>query len=516
MMVPRVFAGSSPPRLGSIRPYDEKKSVSVNTRAISSRSKSRSPSPSKTSKPSRRPTEKAPDSLIVPEKNIRSQLNQRNASPQRPQQTPIQTPAKRESAQDILSATAIPIRRRPKRRAAQRLPDGDHVVNFSTWLQDDLRHVGNSPSSSYSAQFDGLFGSIDGCVDNVDMFVGSEGLDADILRTRSMSTESMPSLASPDESSLADTSNASPFSSRSPSYRKLRYIASSEDCAAEHPLLPDDEQEGDSTPELVLSPTPTKARAEGTRRASTFKSTLTASLRAIKSAAQSVSNYATPLNEADMFSTAFDIRPSLTDDRRPPPDAGPPSPALRRYLNPNRTAPPDSPAQLHFWTEFRSYSKPQTLQVPPLDRSRTKKKQTKFPSADDANTSRLPPIVPLATCIPSAVRTAHASSPPIWLAPDGTPANKQTATPLWSAELNPTSGPLKQREPRENCDFLRVFVCEMEMKRAGKLKMTAAGHARMWLPPVSEERGKRLKLTGKDRWAVWTRTEDGRGVVRVV
>ena len=51
---------------------------------------------------------------------------------------------------------------------------------------------------------------------------------------------------------------------------------------------------------------------------------------------------------------------------------------------------------------------------------------------------------------------------------------------------------VRQREPRENSDFLRVVVLEMNMRREGKLER---GRAKIWLPPrqlspVSEERTK--------------------------
>ena len=39
---------------------------------------------------------------------------------------------------------------------------------------------------------------------------------------------------------------------------------------------------------------------------------------------------------------------------------------------------------------------------------------------------------------------------------------------------------VRQREPRENSDFLRVVVMEMNMKRSGKLEY---GKAKLWLPP---------------------------------
>jgi hypothetical protein len=44
----------------------------------------------------------------------------------------------------------------------------------------------------------------------------------------------------------------------------------------------------------------------------------------------------------------------------------------------------------------------------------------------------------------------------------------------------------RQREPRENSNFLRVIVAEMNMRRSGKLDAKAAGHARVWLPPRAE------------------------------
>ena len=40
----------------------------------------------------------------------------------------------------------------------------------------------------------------------------------------------------------------------------------------------------------------------------------------------------------------------------------------------------------------------------------------------------------------------------------------------------------KQREPRENSDFLRVIVLEMNMRKVGKLGEGSPGRARLWLP----------------------------------
>lgn len=81
-------------------------------------------------------------------------------------------------------------------------------------------------------------------------------------------------------------------------------------------------------------------------------------------------------------------------------------------------------------------------------------------------------------------------------------------------------GQPRQREPRENRDFLRIFVCEMNMRKNGKLSDDAVGHAKLWLPPVdegererekdkdkgkeTEMRPKREKKAGKERWVSWS------------
>jgi len=213
----------------------------------------------------------------------------------------------------------------------------------------------------------------------------------------------------------------------------------------------------------------------------------------------------------------FDFQPALTDDRRPPPSDEPPSAALRRYLNPHISAPPDSPTQLHFWVD-----KQETLKKPEMNpRLKIKKKYQPQRGGD------LPPVVPLATCIPSTIRTAHASSPPIWLVePDGrTPSNGKRAAgggeALVEIPHHRRGGLARPREPRENRDFLRIFVCELNMRRGGKLSDDAVGHARLWLPPVDELQQQAARVAdeatgggridtrvvgkpGRDRWPSWT------------
>jgi hypothetical protein len=535
MMVPRSFV-HNPLALAQRRRsiISEKEPLST-PRSIDSRS--RSPSPSALSQPEIR-YKSSSDPVKIPNRNTRRTSTQ----PERPGPTTLQIPKsvatsspqngpqKKESAQDILSSTTIPIRKKPRRRPAQRLPNCDYVADFSKLLRDDVQtqSEGNLSGSWTNPHFEGLFGNIDGFMED-QMIVGSEGVDASILSTRSISSESMPSLASPDDFSSNDMPSVSPATIRSPSDHRLRQVASSEDCSNQHPLLSQDDDHqfsGASTPELLLSSPPKPRRRDISEQKPyrSFKSSLTASLKALKSAAQTVSNIATtpPLLQPDEFlgASIFDFKPELTDDRRPPPSAEPPSAAMRRYLNPRATMADDSPAQLHFWLD----EKPTLNSGPTTDRKPKFKVKKRNQAAGSSSsklkssrnrTSQLPLNVQLATCIPSTIRTAHASSPPTWLEPDGTPSNKHRAAQTLTdgtSDLPISEGQPRPREPRENRDFLRIYVCELNMRKSGKLADEAQGHAKLWLPPATEEnkdkkdkQGEKVeKKTGADRWTSWT------------
>ena len=66
----------------------------------------------------------------------------------------------------------------------------------------------------------------------------------------------------------------------------------------------------------------------------------------------------------------------------------------------------------------------------------------------------------------------------------------------------------RQREPRENSNFLRVIVLEMNMRKVGKLSDASPGRARLWLPArqagrtgIEEESGKDERKGTPQRWA---------------
>ena len=399
--------------------------------------------------------------------------------------------ATEDGVKSLLAATAIPPRRTNRARRVQRLPDCDHVADFSKLLLEDVQVPGDGIMSGSlgNSQFDGLFGQINELVEG-QMIVGNDEVDESLLSVRSISSESMPSLA--DESSgtsVNELKSLSPPAKRSTSDRKARLFSSSEDCGADHPLLHTEHvfsfNPSPSQPlNIITVPTSGRRPAPIKARKSTFSSNLTASLRALKSAAQTVSALATtpPILQPDDFlsRSIFSIAPELTDDKRPPPSDELPSAALRRYLN-RPPVPTDSPAEFHFWHEHPS----STLLSNSKRKGRKKGDPFLLPPA--------PASIPLQTCIPSSVRSPTASSPPVWLTADGTPTNRNTAESL---SLGSTLA--RQREPRENSDFLRILVAEINMRRSGKFSEDMESHACMWLP-ARKSSGK-PEQARRDRW----------------
>lgn len=271
---------------------------------------------------------------------------------------------------------------------------------------------------------------------------------------RSNSSDSMPSLAHDLASPSSIPQPPTPASQKSPSERRQLRYSPALDCAYDHPLLEVEIEEGEfidfKTNDEPAIPEKTPAKQSASLRPfpslrSSFKSNLTASLRAIKSAAQSVSTFATPSVQPEDFLTRslFTITPELTDDRRPPPMQNPPPPALRRYLNPT----PISPAEMYVYHDHPHDTPDSTqacvsIQMQTYRRSRGRgHKRNHF----------------------------HVVS-----------KQKRDQYYTFDPEVPPMS---RQREPRENSDFLRVVVLEMNMRRSGKLREDIPTRARIYLPP---------------------------------
>ena len=281
---------------------------------------------------------------------------------------------------------------------------------------------------------------------------------------RSLSTDSMPSLDTDTESLNSASNPATPAfqpGSRTGSDRRQKSLSTSvsEDCVFDHPLLstkPQTTLQDDPPDEpnnlLAITPSPLA------RSKFYFKSNLTASFRKIRSAAQSFSAFTTPPTQREDYlaRSLLSLDSQFTDERRPLPSIDPPDPALRRYLNPIKF----SPAELHFHSEESpQVARPSCTASIQLQtyrrRNRTSDKASSPPIFDSAQQKALDAV-------------------------DGLP---QISSP-------------RQREPRENSDFLRVIVLEMNMRKKGKLDDASPGRARLWLP--ARQSGKIVEGSGSE------------------
>ncbi|KAK3996040.1 hypothetical protein QBC44DRAFT_5917 [Cladorrhinum sp. PSN332] len=280
-----------------------------------------------------------------------------------------------------------------------------------------------------------------------------------ILSTRTVSFESIPSLcnsyATDTLSSLGTPHTPARRKSVRPTRRSLTPVSSppGSECVEDHPLsspTPDIEQldfrvfeNEQAAPEKKSSPfKPLK---------SAFKSNLTASLRALRQAARSFSNLNFPSIPPEDFLTrsilTIDPQVPYTDERRPPPLEEEPTAALRRYLNPTTTARIEKPqAAVATGPALRTFTASIQMQTYKVHRSR------------------------------SAPPNGRAPYPSVGPSASQQPQSKQPV-----AEY-PMPGP-RQREMRENPDFIRIAVMEMAMRKRGKLDDQRPGRARWALPP---------------------------------
>lgn len=356
------------------------------------------------------------------------------------------------SVTSLLEATAIPIPRRSwSVRDSRKLPRRFHVEDFSQLLMEGVKlkedsfldGTGNSP-------LDILLSPPE---KEPDKLVSSSNCDRETLSSmHSSSSVSTPSSVTDCESPSSLPGPATPLSPRSPVDRKARMLSPTEDCAFDHPLLDASILgfETDTAVEDLQLPDPVNWKPSSSlfrsfpRLKSTFKSNLTASLRVIKSAAQSMSTFATPSVQPDDFLTRslFAITPELTDDRRPHPMLNTPSPALRRYLNPMSL----SPAEMHVYHDY------------PRDSPTGGRRYS-------------------AVCIQLQTYCRAGGKGSFKL-------TSASGCDRHMSGFDPGAPPItRQREPRENSHFLRMVVLEMNMRRCGKLRDDVPMHAKIWLPP---------------------------------
>ncbi|KAH7419021.1 hypothetical protein BKA64DRAFT_633726 [Cadophora sp. MPI-SDFR-AT-0126] len=345
----------------------------------------------------------------------------------------------------LLATTSIPPQMRRRSGASQKLTVDAILKHTGDVEKGSAMSLGKSPG-------DLLLSLLDEDEDITESETGRES----VLSTRTMSSESIPSLddngslseASPSFNSLTTPGSGSrgrrPTASRRMQSLSFPLLASSES----HPLSEVDVDELDFR---VFQKSPEKeedknsVETESPRRKSAFKSNLTASLKALRAAAKSFSSLTTPMITPDDFLTrsiiSIDPQVPFTDERMPPRLEDTPTPALRRYLNPTTNAPIDAHVPHSHTQTMNSTACTASIQMQTYKVSRSSRGTT--------------PVVI---------------------------SRRTQPTPDDVAEV--AAGPLaRQRDMRENSDFIRVAVMEMLMRKKGKLDDQKPGRARWALPP---------------------------------
>ncbi|KAL6709104.1 hypothetical protein ACN47E_001920 [Coniothyrium glycines] len=366
----------------------------------------------------------------------------------------------------LLAVTAIPKMpaRRRKHSTMDRTISMDELIH--EWKQDDS----DIPPSIVGSPLDLLLGRVDESEDEYGSLVSLEQEKGSIMTSRSISSESItlpPSLEFDDPSFSSHWDNLSTPDSigrKSLPERRERIVSSppKEDCILDHPLLHFGPEECEEIITADIADMIDSMPASNERFKS-FKSNLTASLHALRSAAKSFSNFTAPSVPPDDFLTRSILSPRFTSEMRPKHLEGLPSPELRRYLNPQPA--PISPTEL-------SMQLHDSLKL-------------------DVDADQHAPMIQMQTY----ERRGRSQKGRRTRAPD--PHSE-------AGRVLSNEPAVRQREPRENGDFLRVIVLEMNMRRMGKLDSKAVGKARIWLPPRKPSPQKAPSLCGSsgvpDRW----------------
>ncbi|CAK7203913.1 hypothetical protein SEUCBS139899_006663 [Sporothrix eucalyptigena] len=384
--------------------------------------------------------------------------------------------------------------------------------------------------------------------DDDDVSISDSTLEPD-LSTRTVSLESMPSLAdsfatgtisSYDSPRTPNRRNGSVRKAR-PTRRSMTPVSSPPGDYESDPLSAasldggsDSEADVDVDSldfRVFQSPSPdplaktTEARFPLQPLRSAFKSNLTASLRALRNAARSFSNLnLTSIPPEDFLTRSIltiDPRIPYTDERRPPPLEEEPSAALRRYLNPT-TGPHIDPR--HSAAQMLSPALA-SASLPPIALPTAASVSSGLALAPSTSTgngngngstspgSSPPRSSPFTASIQMQTYRVHrakgqSSRPSSNSSQSPTPHASGRHTPLLESD-RPPPGP-RQRELRENSDFIRIAVMEMAMRRAGKLDDRKPGRARLALPP--RKMGGKPYVVGTDgvpaRWVAVTLSSD--------
>ncbi|KAJ4006992.1 hypothetical protein NW752_001073 [Fusarium irregulare] len=354
----------------------------------------------------------------------------------------------------LLAVTDIPKHKQLQRRRRR----SDKTLTVKEVI--DCQHASEKELSwTFSSPLDMLLSPPQDIMDDDDSVsdcnIGSS------MSTRTYSIDSIPSLddsfSSDGLSSLGSPRTPSPCSRRTkstPMRKSLEPVISPPGSIDEHPLARDDLDVDELDLTTVDQPEEVHATSQFLQPfkplRSVFKSNLTASLRALRSAARSFSALNLPSIPADDYLTrsilTIDPNVPYADERRPPVSEEMPSAAMRRYLNPTTNARIEPPTKTVFAGTFAASIQMRTYKI---------------------QRSRAPP---------GSTRNSYPSTS---LQSQPSPAPQQQPQPQV-----PTLVPgMRQREMRENSDFIRIAVMEMAMRKRGKLDDQRPGRARFALPP---------------------------------
>ncbi|KAH8178583.1 hypothetical protein LIA77_00102 [Sarocladium implicatum] len=356
----------------------------------------------------------------------------------------------------LLAVTDIPRSRRGSRRSRKPSPDKPLTVED---IFDERQVSEKELSWSLSrGTLDMLLTPPEHLVED-DMSISDSNVGS-ALSMRTISVDSIPSLGesfATDHISSVDTPSRSSSRRRSsgPVRKVMEPISSPPEQVEDHPLafagLDVDDFDSEFLGQPLEAVPERQPAAPFKPLRSVFKSNLTASLRALRSAAKSFSaiSFATVPSEALLTRSLLTMDPKVpyTDERMPPVTDDMPSAEVRRYLNPSTSShhealPSSTPAPGSFSASIQ-------MQTYKIQRSRS----------------------------PSP--TTHSSYPNAYLQSPPAGSDRSSQQPP-AAPVHPG---MRQREMRENPDFIRIAVMEMAMRKQGKLDDQRPGRARWALPP---------------------------------
>lgn len=468
MLSPRAYLFTRPPSSASLKSNDTHYEDSKNSKQrneVRTRNARREMSPTSTVTTSKTTTS---DPVIIPTRSQRASSRDRQKQKgrkERGQNGRKQLESSAQRARDIhspdsippsvaalLAVTSIPPQRSKTSRrgnSSQQPLTVDAVLEHTRVSEKEL-------DISYKKNPMDILLSPPEELEEEDVMGSDAGVESSYMSSRTISTESIPSL---DDGSIGDDSFsfASPTTpgsrgKRSMPTRRLQVLSSPPgESTSDHPLSGPELDTDELSSMLFGNPPSTNVQEICPEpaippRKFTFKSNLTASLKALRYAARSISSITAPLIIPDDFLTisimSIDPQVPFTDERMPPRLEDIPTPALRRYLNPTTNA----PIEAH------------------IPSSLAQAKSTKCTASIQMQTYRVS-------------KTPKASPPNVISRRTNTCSPEEVF-----AEV--AVGPLaRQRDMRENSDFIRVAVMEMMMRKNGKLDDKMPGRARWALPP---------------------------------